>query len=190
MTSTRSAPVGAPAIQTTVPGSRRGGALPAPAVEAILEGTLERITYQNEATGWTVGRPVVPRHRGPVTIAGAMPTAHVGETLRLEGAWTLHPQYGRQFQVARYQALIPGTIPGLKKYLGSGFLKRVGPFWAEHIVKAFGLYTLQVLEREPDRLLSIPGLGAARARAITRGWREQTAIKDLMEFLQAEGLPV
>jgi exodeoxyribonuclease V alpha subunit len=190
MAFTQPAPVSAPSIPKSAPGSRHGAGAAAPSADAILEGTLERITYQNEANGWTVGRLVVPRHKGPVTIAGAMPTVHVGETLRLEGAWTLHPQYGRQFQVARYQALIPGTIPGLKKYLGSGLLKGVGPVWAEHIVNAFGFDTLQVLEREPDRLLNIPGLGSARARTITRAWREQTAIKDLMEFLQAQGLPV
>ena len=126
--------------------------------------------------------------KGPVTIAGTMPTVHVGETLRLDGAWTLHPQYGRQFQVARYQALIPGTIPGLKKYLGSGLLKGVGPVWAEHMVNAFGFDTLQVLEREPRAPAQHSRPGRARARqAIAAAWREQAALKDLMEFLQAAG---
>ncbi|HUS17794.1 MAG TPA: ATP-dependent RecD-like DNA helicase, partial [Chloroflexia bacterium] len=155
-----------------------------------IEGTLERITFQNEANGWTIARLQMPRQKAPLTIAGTLPTVHIGEALRLEGSWKQHPQYGRQFQVSRYQALIPGTIPGLKKYLGSGLLKGVGPIWAEHLVNAFGFDTLEVLERAPERLLEIPGMGPARARTIARAWREQAAVKDLMEYLQAQGLPV
>ena len=178
---------------------RPPGAAPAmpvtPAADAaaalvIIEGTLERITFQNEANGWTIGRLLLPRQKAPVTIAGTLPTAHAGETLRLEGSWKQHPQYGRQFQVTRYQALIPGTIPGLKKYLGSGLLKGVGPVWAEHLVDAFGFDTLEVLEKAPERLFDIPGLGRARAESIARAWHEQATLKGLMEFLQAQGLPV
>ena len=157
---------------------------------ATLEGTLERITYQNEANGWTIARLQVPRQKAAVTIAGTLPTVHPGETLRLEGTWKQHTQYGRQFQVSRYQALIPGTIPGLKKYLGSGLIKGVGPVWAEHLVNAFGFDTLEVLERAPERLLTIPGLGRARAHSIAQAWHEQAALKELMEFLQVQGLPV
>jgi exodeoxyribonuclease V alpha subunit len=155
-----------------------------------IEGTLERITFQNEANGWTVARLHVTGQKAPVTIAGTMPTVHTGETLRLAGSWKQHPQYGRQFQVAQYQALMPGTIPGLKKYLGSGLLKGVGPVWAEHLVNTFGFDTLEVLERSPEKLLCIPGMGKARAQAIAAAWHEQAALKDLMEFLQTQGLPV
>jgi exodeoxyribonuclease V alpha subunit len=166
---------------------------PQPVVEmgtVTIEGTLERITYQNAENGWTIARLHLPRLKAPVTIAGSLPTVHPGETLRLEGTWKQHAQYGRQFQVSRYQALIPGTIPGLKKYLGSGLLKGVGPVWAEHLVNAFGFDTLEVLERAPHRLLHIPGMGPARAKKIAAAWREQAALKELMEFLQAQGLPV
>ncbi len=141
-----------------------------------IEGTLERISFQNEANGWTVARLHVAGQKAPVTIAGTMPTVHTGETLRLAGSWKQHPQYGRQFQVAQYQALMPGTIPGLKKYLGSGLLKGVGPVWAEHLVDTFGFDTLEVLERSPEKLLRIPGMGKARAQAIAAAWHEQAAL--------------
>ncbi|MGI8587292.1 MAG: SF1B family DNA helicase RecD2 [Chloroflexia bacterium] len=155
-----------------------------------IEGVLERITYQNEANGWTIARLQPPGKQAPVTIAGTLPTAHVGETLRLDGTWKQHAQYGRQFQVSRYQALIPGTIPGLKKYLGSGLIKGIGPVWAGHIVDTFGFDTLEILERAPQKLMRIPGMGRARATSIARAWHEQAALKELMEFLQAQGLPV
>ena len=88
----------------------------------------------------------------------------MGETLRLDGKWTLHPQYGRQFTVSRYQVALPGTIPGLKKYLGSGLLKGVGPAMAEHLVNAFGFDTVEVLERAPGAAgARCPGMGNRRA---------------------------
>ncbi len=188
-----------PAYDDAPPGEESSGAgeaIPAgprpldPAAPVALEGTLERITFRNEENGWTIGRLRVPRHKNLITVAGTLPTVHTGEMLRLEGTWREHPQYGRQLQVIRYQALIPGTIPGLKRYLGSGLLKGVGPAWAEQLVDAFGFDTLEVLERAPERLQTIPGLGPARAAAITRSWREQVGMRDLMEFLQAEGLPI
>jgi exodeoxyribonuclease V alpha subunit len=155
-----------------------------------IEGVLERITYSNGENGYTIAKLKLPRQKTPITIAGNMPSVNVGETLRLTGKWTLHAQYGRQFTVSRYEVALPGTIPGLKKYLGSGLLKGVGPAIAEQLVSTFGFDTVEVLERYPERLAQIPGLGSRRAVAIAHAWREQRALKEVMEFLQAQGLPV
>src|SRR5215203_3569438 len=125
-----------------------------------LDGVVDRITYVNEENGYTVARLKVPRQKQMATIAGYMPAISVGEGLRLEGSWTNHVQYGRQFSVTRYQSAAPGTLAALRKYLGSGLLKGVGPVMAEHIVNTFGLETLHVLDTEPHRLVEVAGLGA------------------------------
>ncbi|HET9495889.1 MAG TPA: ATP-dependent RecD-like DNA helicase [Chloroflexia bacterium] len=156
----------------------------------VLDGVIDRITYVNEENGYTVARLKVPRQKQLTTIAGFMPAITVGEGLRLEGHWQNHPQYGRQLMVVRYQSAAPGTLASLKKYLGSGLLKGVGPTMAEHIVNTFGLETLHVLDSEPHRLVEVPGLGAKRAQAIAAIWAERRTLRDLMAFLQDYGLPV
>ena len=101
-----------------------------------------------------------------------------------------HAQYGRQFSVSRYQSAAPGTLAALKKYLGSGLMKGVGPVLAEHIVNTFGLETLHVLDNHPERLAEVPGMGGKKAQAIADTWAERRALKELMGFLQNQGLPV
>src|SRR5437588_1122158 len=115
-----------------------------------VDGVLERITYVNEENGYTVARLKVPHFKKPVTIAGYLPAVNVGEGLRLEGTWVEHAQYGRQLLVTRYQAALPGTAAALRKYLGSGLLKGVGPVVAEHLVNYFGMDTLDVLNNHPE----------------------------------------
>lgn len=164
-------------------------AVPQDDLEA-LDGVVDKISYINEENGYTVGRLKVPRQKQLVTIAGHLPAINVGEGLRVEGHWVQHAQYGRQFQVVRYQSAAPGTVAALKKYLGSGLLKGVGPVIADHLVNTFGLDTLQVLDGEPQRLTEVPGMGARKAQTIAEAWAERRTLKDLMVFLQGEGLPV
>lgn len=154
-----------------------------------LDGVVDKITYVNEENGYTVARLKAPRQKQLVTFAGYLPAINVGEGVRLEGRWVTHTQYGRQFTVARYQPAAPGTVAALKKYLGSGLLKGVGPVMAEHIVNAFGLETLDVLDNDPERLAKVPGLGKRKALSIAEAWAERRALKELMAFLQDQGLP-
>ncbi|MCX6021329.1 MAG: ATP-dependent RecD-like DNA helicase, partial [Chloroflexi bacterium] len=121
-------------------------------------------------------------------IVGALPAVAPGTALRLWGEWTAHPQYGQQFTVTRWQERLPATMQGIKKYLGSGLIKGVGPVTADRIVDRFGLETLRVIEEEPDRLLEVPGLGRKRRDIITRAWAEQQAIKEVMLALQSLGV--
>jgi exodeoxyribonuclease V alpha subunit len=151
---------------------------------------VDRITYINEENGWTIARLKVPRQKALVTIAGYLPAISIGEGLRVEGEWMNHPQYGRQLSVTRYQSAAPGTLAALKRYLGSGLLKGVGPVLAEHIANTFGLETLNVLDNHPERLQEVPGMGARKALAIAEAWRERRALKEIMVFLQGQGLPV
>ncbi|MFG1805998.1 ATP-dependent RecD-like DNA helicase [Streptomyces sp. NPDC049040] len=156
---------------------------------AVLEGVLERITYANEDNGYTVAR--VDTGRGSadlLTVVGALLGAQPGESLRMHGRWGSHPQYGKQFTVENYTTVLPATIQGIRRYLGSGLIKGIGPRIAERIVDHFGTGTLDVIEGEPKRLIEVPGLGPKRTKLIAAAWEEQKAIKEVMVFLQGVGV--
>ncbi|HET9007469.1 MAG TPA: helix-hairpin-helix domain-containing protein, partial [Actinomycetes bacterium] len=155
---------------------------------ATLDAVLERITYANEETGYTVARVATDRSSDLLTVVGALLGAQPGESLRLQGRWVSHPQYGRQFQVEAYDTVLPATIQGIRRYLGSGLIKGIGPKMAERIVDQFGEDTLRLIEEEPGRLVEVPGLGPKRTAMITTAWAEQRAIKEVMVFLQGMGV--
>ncbi|MCJ1677243.1 ATP-dependent RecD-like DNA helicase [Streptomyces sp. APSN-46.1] len=157
--------------------------------QAVVEGVLERITYANEESGYTVARVDTGRGAGDLlTVVGSLLGAQPGESLRMEGRWGSHPQYGRQFTVENYSTLLPATIQGIRRYLGSGLIKGIGPKIADRIVEHFGLDTLDVIEGEPKRLIEVPGLGPKRTKLIGAAWEEQKAIKEVMVFLQGVGV--
>jgi exodeoxyribonuclease V alpha subunit len=158
------------------------------AAPATLEAVLERITYANQDTGYTVARVATSRSSDLLTVVGPLLGAQPGESLRLSGRWASHPQYGRQFQVETYQTTLPATIQGIRRYLGSGLIKGIGPKMAERIVDHFGQATLEVIEQQPGRLVEVPGLGPKRTQMITTAWEEQRAIKEVMVFLQGVGV--
>ncbi|MGY0486454.1 SF1B family DNA helicase RecD2 [Streptomyces sp. WG-D5] len=159
------------------------------AATARLEGVLERITYANEETGYTVGRVDTGRGAGDLlTVVGSLLGAQVGESLRMEGRWGSHPQYGKQFTVENYTTVLPATIQGIRRYLGSGLVKGIGPVFADRITQHFGLDTLDIIEQEPKRLIEVPGLGPKRTKKIADAWEEQKAIKEVMVFLQSVGV--
>ncbi|MEU3839079.1 ATP-dependent RecD-like DNA helicase [Streptomyces sp. NPDC028635] len=152
---------------------------------AVVEGVLERITYANEDNGYTVARVDTGRGAGDLlTVVGALLGAQVGESLRMEGRWGSHPQYGKQFHVENYTTVLPATVQGIRRYLGSGLVKGIGPVFADRITQHFGTDTLRIIEEEPKRLIEVPGLGPKRTRKIADAWEEQKAIKEVMLFLQ------
>ena len=108
-----------------------------------LRGTIERITYHNEENGYTVAQLAVDGRADTVPVIGNMLGINVGESVELTGAWMAHPQYGRQFKAESVRTVLPATIAGLEKYLGSGLIKGIGPVTAKRIVRKFGLDTLQ-----------------------------------------------
>lgn len=152
---------------------------------AVVEGVLERITYANEENGYTVARVDTGRGAGDLlTVVGSLLGAQVGESLRMEGRWGSHPQYGKQFTVENYTTVLPATVQGIRRYLGSGLVKGIGPVFADRITTHFGLDTLDVIETAPQRLIEVPGLGPKRTKRIAAAWEEQKAIKEVMLFLQ------
>ncbi|OEV02794.1 ATP-dependent RecD-like DNA helicase [Streptomyces oceani] len=155
---------------------------------AVLEGVLERVTYANEDNGYTVARVDSGRGGELLTVVGSLLGAQVGESLRMEGRWGSHPQYGRQFTVENYTTVLPATVQGIRRYLGSGLIKGIGPRIAERIVDHFGLDTLEVIESDAGKLIDVPGLGPKRTHKIAAAWEEQKAIKEVMIFLQGVGV--
>ncbi|NUK54103.1 ATP-dependent RecD-like DNA helicase [Streptomyces lunaelactis] len=156
---------------------------------AVLEGVLERITYANEENGYTVARVDTGRGGGDLlTVVGSLLGAQPGESLRMEGRWASHPQYGKQFTVENYTTVLPATIQGIRRYLGSGLIKGIGPRIAERIVEHFGIDTLDIIEQQPKKLIEVPGLGPKRTKLIGAAWEEQKAIKEVMIFLQGVGV--
>jgi exodeoxyribonuclease V alpha subunit len=157
-------------------------------VSETLVGTVERLTFYSAETGYTVAQ-VTPEGRGyTVTVVGNLLEVRPGETLRLEGEWREHARYGRQFQVERYTTVLPATVDGMEKYLGSGLIKGIGPVTARRIVRRFKADTLQVIENEPERLLEVLGVGRHRVALIRAAWAEQKAIQEVMLFLQSHNV--
>lgn len=151
-----------------------------------LEGIIERIVYEAEETGYTVARFSSPQFKGKeLTVVGKLVACAPGEHVKLRGRWRCHPKYGEQFEVEDYQTTTPATVAGIKKYLGSGLIKGIGPVMAERIAEHFGLETLEVIGRDPDRLAEVEGIGKVRAERIKRAWEEQKEIREVMLFLKA-----
>jgi exodeoxyribonuclease V alpha subunit len=156
---------------------------------AVLEAVLERITYANEETGYTIARVATGRSGADLlTVVGSLLGVQPGESLRLVGRWGSHPKYGRQFEVHSFSTVLPATVQGIERYLGSGLIKGIGPKMAGRIVGHFGADTLRVIEEEPGRLVEVPGLGPKRTAMIGTAWEEQKAIKEVMVFLQGVGV--
>src|SRR6266581_3099817 len=160
-----------------------------PAGGAVLDGVLERVTFANPETGYTIAR-IAPERAGSelVTAVGPLLGAQIGEFLRLRGRWSSHPKYGRQFEVHSYATVLPATAAGIQKYLGSGLIKGIGPVMAERMVSHFGVDIMHIIDDEPGRLIEVPGLGPKRSTRIKDAWAEQKAIKQVMIFLQGVGV--
>jgi exodeoxyribonuclease V alpha subunit len=153
-----------------------------------LRGVVERVTYANPETGYSVVRLAIKGRLDLVTAVGELADVNAGESLELAGEWTRHKQYGRQFRVQGYRTVLPATAEGIEKYLGSGLVKGVGPVMAGRIVQKYGVDTLDVIEHEPRRLLDVLGIGPTRVARIEQAWAEQKQIREIMIFLQGHNV--
>lgn len=154
-----------------------------------LTGTVKAIIYRSEDTGFTV-LELTNEAGEDMTAIGEMPLAGVGERVELTGQWTEHKTYGRQFRAATCKTLAPATLTALKNYLASGLIKGVGESTAQAIVQTFGMETLDVLEKEPARLVEVPGIGQIRAQTIGASYGAQLGLRDIMLGLQKYGVTI
>jgi exodeoxyribonuclease V alpha subunit len=168
---------------------RKRGAHPAAdEAEATLEGTVERLVYSGGDGTFTVARLKLERGGDLVTIVGSLVGIPAGAVLRVSGRFETTARFGDQFRVSRYTEVAPQTIEGLRRYLGSGLIKGIGPEFASRIVARFGIETLEILDRDPGRISEVPGIGPSRARAIRSAWSAQREVRKVMVFLQGYGV--
>ncbi|MEA3485635.1 MAG: ATP-dependent RecD-like DNA helicase, partial [Candidatus Aerophobetes bacterium] len=154
-----------------------------------IEVTIEKIVYYNQENDYLVARFSSLQQPGRLlTLVGNIAEASPGQSLQIEGWWVGHPRYGRQFKIKTYKKLAPITIQGIKKYLGSGMIKGVGPVTADRIVDHFGKDSLEIIEKNPKRLEEVPGIGPKKKERITSSFREQEKIKEVMVFLHSYGV--
>ena len=160
-----------------------------------LNGSVERITFYNPENGYTVLRLKSERGRLPgadreglVTATGNLPELSPGEYVLLQGDWVNHPKHGKQFQVQICEQTVPATVAGIRRYLGSGLIRGIGPRLAERIVEHFGKGTLEVIESQPEQLLKVADIGPKRAGLIAAAWEEQKQVKEIMLFLHSYGV--
>ena len=157
--------------------------------DASIVGVLERIVFYNDENYFTIGEVKLSEgSRETVTVTGTLPAVQCGETLELTGAWILNKNYGRQFKIASFKSKLPSSVHGIRKYLGSGLIPGIGKAYAERIVAHFGADTLRIISEESARLKEIPGIGAGRVKAIKESWEEQSALREIIIFLQTYGV--
>lgn len=152
-----------------------------------IEGVVERVAYANEETGWSVVK-VLLRGHGTVTVVGTLLGVQPGESLKLTGKWERDRKWGEQFRAESWLTVQPSTFVGIERYLGSGLVRGIGPTMARRLVQKFGLDTLEVIERWPERLSEVDGIGPVRSERIRKAWQEQREIQDVMIFLQGHGV--
>jgi exodeoxyribonuclease V alpha subunit len=153
-----------------------------------LSGTVERVTFHSEESGFCVLRVTVRGRRELVTVVGSAVSISAGEFVECLGSWHNDRNHGLQFKAQRLAAVLPGTIEGIEKYLASGMVKGIGTHFAKVLVKAFGTEVFDVIENNPQRLLGLPGIGRKRMELVTDAWTEQKAIREIMVFLQSHGV--
>lgn len=153
-----------------------------------LRCVIEHITYQNEKNGWSVMKVKVKGYDNLVTLTGSLLDVPVGSVLLVDGDWRVDPKYGQQFVAQSWTEVMPATLYGIEKYLGSGLVKGIGPVYAKAIVSRFGLETIDIIENDIERLLEVPRLGKKRMEKIRESWEKQKDIKEVMVFLQGHGV--
>ena len=153
-----------------------------------ISGSVERVTFHSEESGFCVLRVKVKGHRELVTCIGSAASITPGEFVECVGTWHNDKTHGLQFKSTYLKVVPPSTLEGIEKYLGSGMVKGIGPHFAKILVQAFGVDVFTVIEETPERLLTLPGIGKKRTVKVTSAWSEQKAIREIMVFLQSHGV--
>jgi len=151
-----------------------------------IQGYVDAIVYQNDDNGYVIAR--ILDGDESITITGYIPYLSEGQSLKLLGDWTVHPQFGQQFKVQSAEELMPDSVKGIERYLASGVITGIGPVTAKKIVDKFGAETLQILDKDICRLKEIEGIGKKKIEVITESFSRQHEIRNIMIFLQNYGI--
>ena len=149
------------------------------AAQERLKGTVERVTFHSEDTGYCILKvlPEGGRTRQVVTVIGNAPHVVPGEQLDATGTWESARDYGDQFKAAKLSLNRPDTLDGLERYLGSGLIDGVGPAYAKRILAKFGSATLDIIENESVKLEQVEGIGSKRRQEIRASWMKQSLLR-------------
>ncbi|MFH1980952.1 MAG: ATP-dependent RecD-like DNA helicase [Pseudomonadota bacterium] len=153
-----------------------------------ITGQVERVTYYNTETRYTVARLRAEDSGRPITIIGITAGLHPGEKLRVTGSWQEHPRYGQQLKIETAETCLPASVDGILAYLSSGLIAGIGPKTARRLVDYFAEDTLKMLDAAPGRLSEAPGVGEKTAARIADAWRDHHGLRQLMSFLQDHGV--
>lgn len=157
-------------------------------VSEYLSGSIERVTFHSEESGFCVIKIKVRGQRDLITVVGSCASVIPGEYVNCTGTWITDREYGLQFRAEQLSIVTPSTVEGIEKYLGSGLVKGIGPHFAKRLVQAFGTRVFEVIEKEPDRLMELPGIGQFRRDKVVKSWGDQKIIREIVVFLQSHGV--
>ncbi len=153
-----------------------------------LSSSVERVTFHNEESGFCVLKVKAKGQRDLITVIGSSASVKPGEFIDCSGTWVNDREYGLQFKAEQLRVVMPSTLEGIEKYLGSGLVKGIGPHFAKSLVKAFGIKIFDIIEETPNRLLELPGIGQQRRDRVVESWQDQKMIREIMVFLQSHGV--
>jgi len=153
-----------------------------------LSGSVERVTFHNEDSGFCVLKVKVKGQRDLVTVIGSSGTVGPGEYIDCSGTWVNNREYGLQFKADHLRIVLPSTLEGMEKYLGSGLVKGIGPHFAKQLIQAFAMQVFDIIENTPDRLMELSGIGISRRDSVVKSWQDQKMIREIVVFLQSHGI--
>ena len=153
-----------------------------------ITGYIDHIIFRNEDNGYTVMVLKGVSEEDELTCVGSFPVVTQGASVELEGNFTQHPVYGKQFQAVRLTEKMPEDALAMERYLGSGAIKGIGAARAGRIVRHFGDDTFQIVENEPERLSEVKGISEKKAREIAMQIAEKSDMRKAMMFLQKYGI--
>jgi exodeoxyribonuclease V alpha subunit len=161
---------------------------PQSAIQEVLAGYIERVTYHNAENGFCVLRTKARGHRDVVTVVGYAAAVSAGEWITASGEWVNDRTHGQQFRARFLRTSPPTSADGIEKYLSSGMIRGIGPVYAKKLVRSFGENVFDVIEASPQRLREVDGIGRVRAASILAAWAAQKAVREIMVFLHSHGV--
>ena len=153
-----------------------------------LQGEVVTVVYHNPENGYVIARVDSPSEPGQINVVGLLGDVAPGESLRLCGDWVEHSKFGRQFKAESCEHLMPASLNGIRRFLGSGAVKGIGEKTADRLISRFGSQVLDIMDSDPERLLEVEGIGAAKLKTIVSSWQEKREVRGLMLFLQTHGV--
>jgi exodeoxyribonuclease V alpha subunit len=155
---------------------------------STISGEVVTVVYHNPENGYVIARVDSPSEPGQINVVGLLGDVAPGESLRMSGEWVEHPKFGRQFKAETCEHLLPASINGIRRFLGSGAIKGIGEKTADRMISRFGSQILDIMDSDPEQLLEVEGIGPAKLRTIISSWQEKREVRGLMLFLQTHGV--